>query len=299
MKIVLFKEKDDIKSWKNKLIIASKNQLSSIFDSKKDKEIVESLKFINSNKIEQSGNAYIITFNLLFLDPLSKQTKFERIGLYTDFQNFSLYITENKNNLQSILSNFVDSKIDHTGVLLKLIENITENDFLKLETLENELISLDNKLLKEVNLENSIKTITYYKKLLIRYKHYYELLIHILDFFVTHNSYLSDQEELTEFVILQRRIPKLYNEVIFLRESISQIQDTYQSQVGIKQNRLMKIFTILTAIFLPLQVIVGWYGMNFKMPEYTSKISYPIMAGISLVLVVIAIIIFKKKNWFK
>lgn len=299
MKIVLFEEKNDIKSWKNKLIIASKNQLSSIFDSKKDKEIVESLKFINSNKIEQSGNAYIITFNLLFLDQLSKQTKFERIGLYTDFQNFSLYITENKNNLQSILSNFVDSKIDHAGVLLKLIENITENDFLKLETLENELISLDNKLLKEVNLENSIKTITYYKKLLIRYKHYYELLTHILDFFVTHNNYLSDQDELTEFVILQRRIPKLYNEVIFLRESISQIQDTYQSQVGIKQNRLMKIFTILTAIFLPLQVIVGWYGMNFKMPEYTSKISYPIMAGISLVLVVIAIIIFKKKNWFK
>ncbi len=301
MKIILFNDKKDIKILKNKLIIASKSQLSSIFDSnsKRDKEIIESLKYNYSNKIEQSDNTYTITFSLILSDPSSKQSKVEKIGLYTDFENFSLYVTENKSNLQNILSNIVEPSINHTGILLKLISNITENDFLKLENLENELINLDNKLLKEVNLENSIKFITNYKKLLIKYKHYYESLNYILDFFVTHNNVLKNQGEITEFTILQRRIPKLYNEVIFLRENISQIQDTYQSQVGIKQNRLMQIFTLLTAIFLPLQLIVGWYGMNFKMPEYSSKMSYPIMASISLIIVVVTIIIFRKKKWFK
>ncbi len=300
MKIVLFKDEKDIKTLKNKVVIASKSQLSTIFDNKKDKEIIESLKYIYSNKIEQSGDKYIITFNLLITDPISKQSKVEKIGLYTDFASFSLYITENKSNLQKILESTVEPDVDnHAGVLLKLISNITENDFLKLEEFENELTNLDNKLLKEVNLEKSIKFITYYKKLLIKYKHYYESLNNILDFFVTHNSFLGSQVQLTEFTILQRRIPKLYNEVLFLRESISQIQDTYQAQVGIKQNRLMKIFTILTAIFLPLQVIVGWYGMNFPMPEYASKISYPIVASVSILIVVVTVIILKKKNWFK
>ncbi len=299
MKIVLFKDKDDIKTLKNKLIIATRSQLSSIFDPKKDKEIIESLKYIYSNKIEQNGNAYTITFNLLVSEQTSKQTKVEKIGLYTDLENFSLYVTGNNSNLQNILNNIVEPNIDHVGVLLKLISNITENDFLKLEDFENELINLDNKLLKEVNLENSIKFITNYKKQLTKYKHYYESLNYILDFFVTHNNFLKNQDDLMEFTILQRRIPKLYNEVLVLRESISQIQDTYQAQVGIKQNRLMKIFTILTAIFLPLQVIVGWYGMNFKMPEYASNLSYPIVAAISVIIVVVTVIIFKKKNWFK
>lgn len=53
-----------------------------------------------------------------------------------------------------------------------------------------------------------------------------------------------------------------------LREYATQICSEYQAQVDIVQNRVMKLLTIVTTIFMPLSLIAGWYGMNFSnMPE--------------------------------
>ena len=49
---------------------------------------------------------------------------------------------------------------------------------------------------------------------------------------------------------------------------------------------------------MPLTLFAGWYGMNFVyMPEFQSPIAYPIVIGISIVIVVASLIFFKKKKW--
>ena len=49
---------------------------------------------------------------------------------------------------------------------------------------------------------------------------------------------------------------------------------------------------------MPLTLIAGWYGMNFKyMPELEYKVSYPIVFIISIIIVIISLIFFKKKKW--
>ena len=42
-----------------------------------------------------------------------------------------------------------------------------------------------------------------------------------------------------------------------------QVQEVYQSELGIRQNHIMKILTAVTTVCLPLNLIAGWYGMNF------------------------------------
>lgn len=60
----------------------------------------------------------------------------------------------------------------------------------------------------------------------------------------------------------------------------------------------MTVLTVVTTIFMPLTLIVGWYGMNFKfMPELDYKMSYPILILISLSIVIGSLIYFKKKKW--
>lgn len=59
----------------------------------------------------------------------------------------------------------------------------------------------------------------------------------------------------------------------------------------------MKVFTIISGIFLPLTLLVGWYGMNFNMPEFQLKYGYPIVIGISVMIVVVCILFFRKKKW--
>ena len=60
----------------------------------------------------------------------------------------------------------------------------------------------------------------------------------------------------------------------------------------------MKIFTVITAIMSPLTLIVGWYCMNLNMPEYNFAYSYPIIIFLSLSVIILCIIYFKKNKWF-
>ncbi len=60
----------------------------------------------------------------------------------------------------------------------------------------------------------------------------------------------------------------------------------------------MTILTVITSIFLPLTLIAGWYGMNFRyMPELNWPWSYPIVFVVCIVIVVACLIFFKKKKW--
>jgi magnesium transporter len=60
----------------------------------------------------------------------------------------------------------------------------------------------------------------------------------------------------------------------------------------------MTLLTVVTTIFMPLTLIVGWYGMNFRyMPELESPYGYPVVILVSLAIVISCLIFFKKKKW--
>lgn len=59
----------------------------------------------------------------------------------------------------------------------------------------------------------------------------------------------------------------------------------------------MTVFTEVTTIFMPLTLIVGWYGMNFKyMPELESRMGYPVVIILSVLIVVGSLSFFKIKK---
>ena len=273
---------DSLKSQdlKNKIIIISKSQLNQVFDLKNDKEIINGLKYIDSNKIETYEDKFLLTFN--FLTEENKRTNLEKIGIYSDFKTFAVFVADNKDMLTSELENLAQSNLDYAGILLSLMANATENDYIKLENLENKLNDFDVKLSVDRNLEKYSKKIMYYKKYLIKLKHHYEQINYIIDFFAGHSDLLTLQEEKDKLQILIRRIPKLVKEVVMFMDNLSQTRENYQAQIQIKQSNLMKIFTIITVIFTPLQLIVGWYGMNLMMPEFKFKYSYPIVIGLCI-----------------
>lgn len=60
----------------------------------------------------------------------------------------------------------------------------------------------------------------------------------------------------------------------------------------------MTVLTVVTTIFMPLTLIVGWYGMNFRfMPELQWKWGYPVVITISVLIVSGSLWFFKKKKW--
>ena len=85
-----------------------------------------------------------------------------------------------------------------------------------------------------------------------------------------------------------------------LREYSLQISDAYQTQIDIRQNVVMKVLTVVTAIFLPLTLIAGWYGMNFDyMPELRWDYGYLYVFILSIMVVIGCLWIFKRKKFLK
>ena len=111
------------------------------------------------------------------------------------------------------------------------------------------------------------------------------------------NSFFK-QENLRYFRLFLNRMARLHDNSTALRDYTMQIRDLYKAHLDIKQNRIMTVLTVVTTIFLPLTLIVGWYGMNFKyMPELEWEWGYPAVIGISFLIVLGSLLFFRKKKW--
>ncbi len=138
-----------------------------------------------------------------------------------------------------------------------------------------------------------------WRKELLQLKRYYEQLDSIFDEMDANDNGLLSDETLKRIEILGARTDRYLRAVQNLQEIVNQMCEEYQSQLSIQQNELMKVFTIVTVLFLPLTLIAGWYGMNFSgMPELHWQYGYPVVIGVSFVIVLLLLLLFKHKKWF-
>ncbi|WP_138494097.1 magnesium/cobalt transporter CorA [Paenibacillus pinistramenti] len=82
------------------------------------------------------------------------------------------------------------------------------------------------------------------------------------------------------------------------RELMGNLREAYQSSIANRANEIMRVFTAITTIFIPLTLITGIYGMNFdNMPEVHTEYGYFIVLGIMLALGLGMFYLFRKKDW--
>lgn len=127
---------------------------------------------------------------------------------------------------------------------------------------------------------------------------HYEQLIDLGQELEENENGFFKEENLRYFRLFTERVIRLQDTVTGQREYVMQLRDLLQAQLDVKQNRVMMLLTVITTIFLPLTLIAGWYGMNFKyMPELEGRYSYPIVIAVSILIVAVCLIWFKKKKW--
>ena len=126
---------------------------------------------------------------------------------------------------------------------------------------------------------------------------HYEQLIDLGQELEENENNFFKQENLRYFKMFLSRMSRLHDNSASLRDYTMQLRDLYKAHLDIKQNRIMTILTVVTTIFMPLTLIAGWYGMNFRyMPELEWKMGYPIVIVISLMIAVGGLWFFKKKK---
>jgi magnesium transporter len=76
------------------------------------------------------------------------------------------------------------------------------------------------------------------------------------------------------------------------------LQNSFLGLINIEQNKVIKIFTVASLIFLPPTLIASIYGMNFKVfPELEWTLGYPLALALMAISSVVTIWLFKRKKW--
>jgi magnesium transporter len=82
------------------------------------------------------------------------------------------------------------------------------------------------------------------------------------------------------------------------RDMLSNLYELYNSELSNKSNHVMKVLTIVSAIFIPLTFIVGVYGTNFDiLPEIHTQYGYFVMWGVMILIAALQLVYFRTKKW--
>lgn len=107
-----------------------------------------------------------------------------------------------------------------------------------------------------------------------------------------------DDETGERLRVIMKDVLSLLQHTQFSFERLEYLQDTLMGLVNIEQNKIIKIFTVVSVIFMPPTLIASVYGMNFRvMPELSFTFGYPIAIVLMISSSVFTLLYFKRKKW--
>lgn len=183
-------------------------------------------------------------------------------------------------------------------VFYELLELLIAKDHHHLEELEDRLSQLEDQVLSGA-LDSFSAPITQLRKESTNWYRYHSQLGDMACELEEDESGLLSENQRRLFHLAVKRLGRLRDEDQLLREYCLQVRELFQSQVDIRQNRIMQILTVVTTLCLPLSLVAGWYGMNFAgMPELGWKYGYPAVIAVSVLIVCVCLWIMKKKKFW-
>ncbi|HGJ5859762.1 MAG TPA: magnesium/cobalt transporter CorA [Arsenophonus nasoniae] len=87
-----------------------------------------------------------------------------------------------------------------------------------------------------------------------------------------------------------------HNESLF--QKVNFLMQAAMGFINIEQSRIIKIFSVVSVVFLPPTLVASSYGMNFEfMPELGWRFGYPAAIILMIIAGLAPYLYFKRKNW--
>jgi magnesium transporter len=182
-------------------------------------------------------------------------------------------------------------------ILVALMETRVEYDADMIEDMTREITKLSNQLKTDEDVSDDI---------LIAIKEFQEKTMLIRENIVDRQRVCSNMlksemfptEAKNKLSIIIKDINSLFEHTRFSFDRLEYLQDTFLGLVNIQQNKIIKIFTIVSVIFLPPTLVASMYGMNFDfMPELHWRYGYLWALGLMVAFVAAILLYFHRKRW--
>ncbi|NND34956.1 MAG: magnesium/cobalt transporter CorA [Saprospiraceae bacterium] len=253
-------------------------------------------------KFDEYEGGYYITLRNFKFDEKTRTLAPEQISIYAG-PNYVFSFQEDAEELFSDVVNRISNgkgKIRHRGadyLVYALLDRVVDGYFLLLDQIGETIEDLEEEILTSVDRLTKSK-IHDLKRELLALRRSISPLRDAIGLMIK-----SDTQSITDNTGLFLR--DLYDHCIQVfdlletsRDNLTSLQDLYISELSFKTNSVMQMLTIVATIFIPLTFLVGVYGMNFDyIPELHYAYSYYILWGVMILLALIMLIYFRRKQW--
>lgn len=212
-----------------------------------------------------------------------------------------LLITQREKTYRTFEETYKKLKIskpeDGDDIFLSLLETRIDFDADLIESITEKISKISKELIKDEELD---------KNLLLAITSLQETTITIRENIVEKQRIISalmkskifPKEDYEKMRIMFKDVSSLLDHSSFNFERLEFLQNTFLGLLDMEQNRVIKIFTVVTVIFMPPTLIASMYGMNFHyMPELSQKWGYPFAVVLMILSSAITLLFFKKKKW--
>lgn len=166
-----------------------------------------------------------------------------------------------------------------------------------LELLAKEIVGIGKVNLKDFdNINKFLEYITNYENINITLRENLTDKQRVLSSLLKSNKIHESIKK--EFTMMIKDVNSLITTANFNFERLDYLQNLFLNFLGVEQNKVIKIFTVMSVIFLPPTLIASIYGMNFKIiPELDWQYGYALALILIVLSAVLPLYIFKKKGW--
>ena len=226
----------------------------------------------------------------------------DRVGLFVK-KNLMLIVSlrDDDESIPASLEEALKRMNAKTATLERLIcaffERLLSRDGSDLERFDQRIAEMEEQIEDNTTGKRFNSEVLALRRQLLVIRNYYEQLLDLFDAMLENEADLFAAKQLYHFRTARDKIARLSANAQLLRDSLVQVREAYMAALDYNANRIMKVFTGVTTVFLPLTLIVGWYGMNFRyMPELSSPYGYPAVIVLSVLVVALCLLFFRKKK---
>src|SRR5574344_1676482 len=205
--------------------------------------------------------------------PLRTFTEFQRrmlnsYKLYPTGYHILVAIMEGRIDLDADMIEIMSKEIEQFSKRVSLGENVNEDFLLDINQLqENTMMVRENVVDKQRMISSILKS----------------------------DKFPRDVH--TKLNVVIKDIGSLLNHTNFSFERLEYLQNTVLGLINLEQNKIMRVLTFVSLLFMPPTLISGIFGMNVTLPVTGhKKWDFIIIVAIMLVSVLVASLLFRKKK---
>jgi magnesium transporter len=253
-------------------------------------------------KMEDFENFLFIVLKMFHYDEKETQTKTEQVSLIIG-SNYLVSFQEDEGDVFDLIRERIRTdrgrirKMGTDYLAYSLIDAIVDNYFSVLEKIGESIEDIEDDLINNSTPE-ILHTIHTLKRELIFLRKSVWPLREVIGRLERWESPLIEKSIDIYLRDIYDHTIQVIDALETFRDTLSGMLDIYLTSVSNRMNEVMKVLTIIATIFIPLTLVTGIYGMNFKyMPELNSPWGYPMVYAVMLTISLVMLAYFRRKKW--